>query len=90
MGADDADLDGVTPGDTVKLGSENGEDVMGTVFLMSGGGNGPSGKHRMNYKSELAVLPSMRSDGCSNYLQRLCRGSLPIWRLLLFHPVCNT
>ena len=61
LGADDVDLEGVAPGDTVKLGGENGEDVVGTVFLMSGGGKGPGGKNKTKYKSELAVSPCGKS-----------------------------
>lgn len=39
------------PGETVKVEDSNGNEVVGTVFLMSGGGNGPGGKIKEKYKS---------------------------------------
>ena len=42
------------PGEVVALPSAKGE-VLGQVFLMSGGGKGPAGKSRAKYKSESLI-----------------------------------
>ena len=47
------DVAAMAPGETVTLADEDtGEEVMGTVFLMSGGGKGPGGKSKAKFKSE--------------------------------------
>lgn len=46
------DLDGLKMGERVVLEDENGQEVAGQVFLMSGGGKGAGGKGRDKYKSE--------------------------------------
>lgn len=42
----------VAPGERVTLENINGDEIVGTVFLMSGGGKGPAGKSRAKFKSE--------------------------------------
>lgn len=45
-------LDGeIAPGETVRVEDDKGEPIVGTVFLMSGGGKGPAGKSRAKFKS---------------------------------------
>jgi hypothetical protein len=45
-------LDGeIAPGETVRVEDDNGAPIVGTVFLMSGGGKGPAGKSRAKFKS---------------------------------------
>lgn len=43
---------GAAPGETVVLSNGDGHEVVGTVYLMSGGGKGPAGKSRAKFKSE--------------------------------------
>ena len=43
---------GAAPGETVVLSAGEGHEVVGTVYLMSGGGKGPAGKSRSKFKSE--------------------------------------
>lgn len=50
-------LDDVTaaqPGETVVLSGIGGRELVGTVYLMSGGGKGPAGKTKAKYKSKFA------------------------------------
>ncbi|ODO09290.1 hypothetical protein I350_02890 [Cryptococcus amylolentus CBS 6273] len=49
--ADGVDLEGVEMGERVVVEDENGEEVTGQVFLMSGGGKGAGGKGRDKYKT---------------------------------------
>ncbi|WVQ73847.1 hypothetical protein IAR50_003428 [Cryptococcus sp. DSM 104548] len=51
MTADGVDLEGVEMGERVVVEDENGEEVTGQVFLMSGGGKGAGGKGRDKYKT---------------------------------------
>lgn len=46
------DQDDVEMGERVVLKDQNGQEVTGQVFLMSGGGKGAGGKGRNKYKSE--------------------------------------
>ncbi|KIR96488.1 hypothetical protein L804_06323 [Cryptococcus deuterogattii 2001/935-1] len=46
------DLDGLKMGERVVLEDENGQEVAGQVFLMSGGGKGIGGKGKEKYKSD--------------------------------------
>lgn len=46
------DQDDVEMGERVVLKDQNGQEVTGQVFLMSGGGKGANGKGRNKYKSE--------------------------------------
>lgn len=48
----DVDEKGIVPGEKVVVAAENGEEVEGMVFLMSGGGKGPAGKGKAKFKSE--------------------------------------
>lgn len=43
----------IQPGDTVLLGTEEGDEVKGTVFFMSGGGKGPGGNRKAKFKTVL-------------------------------------
>lgn len=52
---------GAVPGETVVLSGENGHEVTGTVYLMSGGGKGPAGKSRAKFKS------TSREQGRADY-----------------------
>ncbi|WVN90462.1 uncharacterized protein L203_105698 [Cryptococcus depauperatus CBS 7841] len=45
------DLNGVEMGERVVVEGENGEEITGHVFLMSGGGKGAGGKGREKYKT---------------------------------------
>ena len=46
------DVSAAQPGETVVLSGIGGTEMVGTVFLMSGGGKGPAGKTKAKYKSE--------------------------------------
>lgn len=48
----DVDEKGIIPGEKVVVAIENGEEVEGMVFLMSGGGKGPSGRGKSKFKSK--------------------------------------
>ena len=78
---------GAAPGETVVLASDDGAEIMGTVFLMSGGGKGPAGKSRAKYKSESGGLITWTMTDISGALQGLCRRALSVRRVLLVHSV---
>ena len=40
-------------GQKIVMSAENGDEISATVFLMSGGGKGATGKSKSKYKSEL-------------------------------------
>lgn len=46
------DVSAAQPGETVVLSGIGGQEMVGTVYLMSGGGKGPVGKTKVKYKSE--------------------------------------
>lgn len=46
------DLQDVVPGETVVLADQTGEDVVGQIYIMSGGGKGPAGKSKTKYRSQ--------------------------------------
>jgi hypothetical protein len=48
----DVDEKGIVPGEKVVVASENGTEVEGMVFLMSGGGKGPAGRGKAKFKSK--------------------------------------
>ncbi|WVF66858.1 hypothetical protein IAT40_001601 [Kwoniella sp. CBS 6097] len=48
---DGEDLDNVMPGERVVVEDENGQEVVGQIFLMSGGGKGAMGKSREKWKT---------------------------------------
>lgn len=48
---------GESPGKKVVVEGQDGQEVEGTVFLMSGGGKGPSGKSKAKFKSKLSIAP---------------------------------
>jgi hypothetical protein len=48
----DVDATEVQPGETVVVEDETGEEVVGEVYIMSGGGKGPAGKSKAKYRSE--------------------------------------
>jgi hypothetical protein len=51
----DVDEKGVAPGERVVVAAENGHEVEGVVFLMSGGGKGAGGRSKAKYRCELGV-----------------------------------
>jgi hypothetical protein len=55
----------VSPGEVVKVVGEDGKEVLGTVFYMSGGGKGPAGKSKAKYKSESSLLKGEALMQCS-------------------------
>ncbi len=61
FGIEELDVEAVVPGETVILADEAGEEVHGTVFLMSGGGKGPAGKSKAKYKSKQILVPHVGS-----------------------------
>lgn len=48
------DVSAAQPGETVVLSGVGGNEMVGTVYYMSGGGKGPAGKSKAKYKSESA------------------------------------
>lgn len=48
--------DHIEPGANVVVTNEAGEEVLGTIFLMSGGGKGPAGKSKAKFKSRPVQL----------------------------------
>ncbi len=55
----DLEIADVIPGETIVVEGESGEEVIGQVYIMSGGGKGPAGKSKAKYRSE-SFLPSKR------------------------------
>lgn len=47
------DMSDAQPGEVVVLSGDDGKEMMGTVFYMSGGGKGPAGKSKAKFKSEM-------------------------------------
>lgn len=57
QGDQEVTITDVVPGETVVVaGSAEGEEAIGTVFLMSGGGKGAAGKSKSKYKSGSSLL----------------------------------
>ncbi len=50
-------LTAVAPGETVVVADVKGAEVVGTAFYMSGGGKGPAGQGKANYKSTSLAQP---------------------------------
>lgn len=57
LNVDELVNNGAAPGETVVLSSGEGHEIVGTVYLMSGGGKGPAGKSRSKFKSEFKDEP---------------------------------
>jgi hypothetical protein len=68
---------GAAPGETVVLSSGEGHEIVGTVYLMSGGGKGPAGKSRTKFKSELwchaEILELMVAVHCKDFADGACQ-----------------
>jgi len=57
---DELVTNGAAPGEKVVLSNGEGHEVVGTVYLMSGGGKGPAGKSKAKFKSEPEVCRSCK------------------------------